>query len=292
MYGAKAHRVGVMRWEPSLDHYDAASLSLVSELRHAIDDGQLVLHYQPQVSLARSEVNAIEALVRWCHPAHGLLQPGQFLPLAEQTDVIEALTRWVLRTALSEVRALGPAYADLSVAVNVSARSIGRASFADEVIAVLRELEVPAERLIIEVTETALLADPPSAAVVLDRLSAAGVSISLDDFGRGQTSLAHLSALPIHELKIDKSFVGDMLDNGAHAAIVRSVIDLGHNLLLRVVAEGVERKEVLSSLRQSGCDIAQGFLLARPMPFTKLDGWLREAYAPAEPSFASTQSTT
>lgn len=275
MYVAKAQHAGVMRYDAKLDHYDAGKLSLVAELRHAIDDGELVLHYQPQTTLTDGRIDAVEALVRWQHPTQGLLSPDKFLALAEQTDLIERLTQWVLSTALGDVRDLDPRWAgDVSVAVNVSARSIGRADFARQVIQTLQALEVPAERLIIEVTETALLTDPARAAGVLKELAAAGVKISLDDFGRGQTSLGYLSALPINELKIDKSFVLDMLQNPAHAAIVRSIVDLGHNLGLRVVGEGIETDEVLTILRQSGCDVAQGFLLARPMPVEALVRWL------------------
>jgi diguanylate cyclase (GGDEF)-like protein len=274
MYFAKAQHSGVVRYDPSLDDYDAAKLSLVGELRHAIDAGQLVLHYQPQATLADGRVEAVEALVRWQHPTHGLLYPDKFLPLAEQTDVIDKLTHWVLRTALSEIRDL-PAPADeLAVAINVSARSIGRIELAGTIIQTLEDLDVPAERLVIEVTETALLADPGRAAAVLTELASAGVKVSLDDFGRGQTSLGYLSALPVHELKIDKSFVLDMLENPAHAAIVRSIVDLGHNLALRVVGEGVETDVVLSALRESECDVAQGFLLARPMAVDQLGAWL------------------
>jgi diguanylate cyclase (GGDEF)-like protein len=277
MYVAKAQHAGVLRYDASLDHYDAARLSLVSELRHAIDDGQLVLHYQPQATLAQDRIDAVEALVRWQHPTHGLLYPGRFLPLAEQTDVIEKLTSWVLRTALAEIDALGPSFAGLCVAVNVSARNIGRAGFADDVIQILNELEVPATRLIVEVTETALLTDPEHAATVLTKLAAAGVRVSIDDFGRGHTSLGYLSDLPIHELKIDRSFVSDMPSNHAHAAVVRSIVDLGHNLALRVVGEGVETEDVLSRLRECDCDIAQGFLLARPMPKEALVAWLHDS---------------
>jgi diguanylate cyclase (GGDEF)-like protein len=273
MYIAKAQHAGVTRYDPSLDHYDAVSLSRVTQLRRAIDDGQLLLHYQPQSTLADGTVRAVEALIRWQHPADGLLYPGSFLPLAEQTDVIDKLTHWVLRTALSEIGDLGAEH-PISVAINVSARSVVRAKFADEVIEILEELDLPAERLIIEVTETALLTDPKRAAGVLARLADAGVKISLDDFGQGQTSLGYLSALPLHELKIDRSFVGDMLDNPAHAAIVRSIIDLGHNLDLRVVGEGVETDQTLTSLHDSGCDVAQGFLLARPMPAREIAEWI------------------
>jgi diguanylate cyclase (GGDEF)-like protein len=267
MYVAKEQHVGAVRYEPALDHYDASNLTLVSQLRQAIDEGQLVLHYQPQMTLADGRIPAVEALVRWQHPTHGLLLPGTFMELAEQTDLIDKLTRWVLDRALEDVRTLDD---QTRVAVNVSARSIVRASFADEVIAALRRSGVAPGRLIVEVTETALLADPERAAAVLTRLANAGVRVSLDDFGRGQTSLSYLSALPIAELKVDRSFVADMLDNSAHAAIVRSIVDLGHNLLLRVVGEGVESDAVLEELRECGCDLAQGFLLARPMPIAEL----------------------
>ncbi len=284
MYGAKAHHTGVMRYSESLNQYDAHNLSLVSGLRTAIEAGQLVLHYQPQISLPDGQVTAVEALVRWQHPTEGLLPPGRFLPLAEQTDVIDRLTRWVIKTALEEVPAC---YPHLSVAVNVSARSLTRGSFDDDVMRILDETGVPPEGLIVEVTETTLLADPERAAEVLRRLSAAGVSISIDDFGQGQTSLAYLSVLPVTELKIDRSFVADMLENGAHESIVRSIIDLGHNLSLRVVGEGIENAEVLAALRAGGCDIAQGFLLARPMPAASLPEWLALDRPNPEPQLAS-----
>jgi diguanylate cyclase (GGDEF)-like protein len=274
MYAAKAQHAGIMRYDRSLDHYDAVSLSRVTQLRRAIDDGQLLLHYQPQTTLGDGSVRTLEALIRWQHPSEGLLYPGTFIPLAEQTDVIDKLTHWVLTTALSEIRDLG-AEEPISVAVNVSARTIVRPKFADEVIGILEELELPADRLIVEVTETALLSDPGRAARVLGRLADAGVKISLDDFGQGQTSLGYLSALPLHELKIDRSFVGDMVDNPAHAAIVHSIIDLGHNLDLRVVGEGVELERTLDRLGDAGCDVAQGFLLARPMPASEIGPWLR-----------------
>jgi predicted signal transduction protein with EAL and GGDEF domain len=275
MYAAKANHAGVVRYEPSLNRFDAANLTRVSKLRRAIDSDELVLHYQPLAALADRKLVAVEALVRWQHPEDGLLYPDQFLPLAEQTDVIDRLTSWVLRTAARQILELAPS-TDLTVAVNVSARSLGKATFADEAIAILEETGLPPTRLIIEVTETALLVDPRRAAEVLQRLSAAGVRVSLDDFGRGQTSLAYLSTLPLDELKIDRSFVFDMLDNPTNAAIVRSIIDLGHNLDLRVVGEGVETNEVLAGLHASGCDVAQGYLLARPMPAEHLHEWIGE----------------
>ncbi len=280
MHAAKALHSGVKRYDSALDRYDAESLTLLTELRRAIQEDQLVLHYQPQVSPRTGRVHAFEALVRWEHPDHGLLSPDRFVPPAEQTDVIDDLTRWVLRRALSDLQHLAEIEPELSVAVNVSARSICRLPFATEVIQILEEQGVAGQRLIVEVTETALLADPDRAAQVLTALADAGIGVSLDDFGRGQTSLGYLSALPLDELKIDRSFVSNMLDDRTHDSIVRSMIDLGRNLGLRVVAEGVETPQVLVSLRQSGSDLVQGYLLGRPMPFAATEAWLRAATAP------------
>jgi diguanylate cyclase (GGDEF)-like protein len=284
MYVAKEQHAGVVRYVPALDHYDAANLGLIGELRRALDADELVLHYQPQMAIADGTVETVEALVRWQHPTKGLLPPDRFLPLAEQTDLIDKLTGWVLRRALGEIRGLGGSKASLTVAVNVSARNFGRADFARQVIQALAEAHVPARRLIIEVTETALLTDPECAALVLAELAGAGVEISLDDFGRGQTSLGYLSELTVHELKVDRGFVTDMRENAAHAAIVRSMIELGHNLSMRVVAEGIETEDVLAQLRDYGCDLAQGYLLARPMPAEQLERWLaRDGGRAAQP---------
>jgi diguanylate cyclase (GGDEF)-like protein len=273
MYTAKAEHTGVVRYDPSQVRYDAGNLGLIAELRHAIDAGQLVLHYQPKLALADGGVEAVEALVRWQHPALGLLAPDRFLPLAEQTDLIDRLTDWVLDRAIADVAALR---SDLAVAVNVSARSLACVDFARRVVAVLRAHRLAPERLIIEITETALLANPDRAATILAALGAEGVRVSIDDFGQGHTSLGYLSALTVHELKIDKSFVLSMLENAAHAAIVRSIVDLGHNLSLRVVGEGVETEAILDVLRRTGCDVAQGYFFARPMPVADLRGWLAD----------------
>lgn len=274
MYVAKAQHLGVARYDQEQDHYDAANLGLVTQLRRAIDNDELVLHYQPKATLGERRVEAVEALVRWQHPVEGLLQPDRFVPWAEQTDLIDRLTDWVLARALADIQGLGQGGEAIAVSVNVSARNLGRHDFADHVISELRANGVDPHRLIVEITETALLTDPHRAAQVLAQLDAAGIRISLDDFGMGQTSLGYLSSLKVHELKIDKSFVVDMLENRAHAAIVRSIVDLGHNLSLTVVGEGVETDEVFEGLRQSGCDLAQGYLLARPMSIGQLREYL------------------
>lgn len=285
MYFAKAQHTAVSRYDATQDHYEASNLELVGSLRNAIEGGELVLHYQPKTTLDDGRVEAVEALVRWQHPNLGLLYPDRFIPLVEQTDLIDRLTEWVLRKALSDMRDLGAEWQDLGVAVNVSARSLNRSTFANQVVETLRSEQIRPGRLTIEITETALLIDPSRALAVLAEIEDAGIKVSLDDFGIGQTSLGYLSALPVDELKIDKSFVMDMLDNPAHAAIVRSIVELGHNLSFSVVAEGVESADVLASLRATGCDTAQGFYFARPMPIDALRIWLSTARAavPSKP---------
>lgn len=273
MYTAKSEHSGVARYDRALDNYDAANLGLIAELRRAISEDELVLHYQPKARVSDGRIDALEALVRWQHPTLGLLPPDRFVPLAEPTDLIERLTEWVLARAVTDIRDLGHSMEHVAVAVNVSARSLGRPDFAERVIDTLDVLGVEHQRLIVEITETALLVDPPRAAAVLGELAAAGVAVSIDDFGVGQTSLGYLSSLPLQELKIDRSFVADITTNGAHMAIVRSIVELGHNLGFRVVAEGVETVEVLGALGETDCDLAQGFLIARPMTLAKLIAW-------------------
>ncbi|MGH9006964.1 MAG: putative bifunctional diguanylate cyclase/phosphodiesterase [Acidimicrobiales bacterium] len=274
LYVAKARKSGVVRYDPVQNHYDPAKLALMGELRQAIEAGQLVLHYQPKMSVADGRVVSVEALVRWQHPRRGLIYPDHFVPLAEQTDLIERLTGWVLARALTDLRGFAHAVPELTMAVNISARNLSRPGFAERIGQTLAQAGAPADRLELELTETALLADPDRAAAVLLQVSQLGVRVSIDDFGKGQTSLGYLSTLPIDELKIDRSFIMDMLSNRGHAAIVRSVVELGHNLDLQVVAEGVESVEVLGELRGLHCDLAQGYLYAKPMPARHLLAWI------------------
>ncbi len=286
MYVAKNDRSGIVRYDRSQNHYDAAKLTLVTELRQAIASGQLVLHYQPKVDIDLQRVTGVESLVRWEHPTRGLLFPDRFIPLVEQTDLIDDLTAWVMRQALDDLGRLGPPFEDLSVAVNISARNLGRVGFAAQVIQALAEARVPAERLTVEVTETAIMADPVRAAAALSEMTDAGVRVSIDDFGSGQTSLGMLSKLPISELKIDLDFIRDVDTNSAHAGIVRSIVELGHHLELTVVAEGVETVEALSVVATTGCDLVQGYLYARPMPLVQLVAWLDEVSVAPPVKFA------
>jgi diguanylate cyclase (GGDEF)-like protein len=261
---AKTEHRGVVAYCPEQESYDSTALTLVAELVDAIDDGQLVLHYQPKGDLRTLTVTAFEALVRWQHPTRGLLLPDAFLPQVEQTELIDDLTRWVLRTVGESLPGLDPS-GTVSVAVNVSACSLARPDFAQEVIEELGRSGTDPRRVILELTETAILVDPPRARQTLTDLHGHGLRISIDDFGAGQTSLSYLATMPLAELKIDKAFVLSMDTDPRNAAIVRSVIELGHSLGLRVVAEGVETEHALRGLTALGCDTAQGFLLSPPV---------------------------
>jgi diguanylate cyclase len=273
MYSAKERHAGISRYAAEQNHFVASDLALMADLRQAIDNDELTLHYQPQISIESGEVEAIEALVRWNHPTQGLLYPDRFIMLAEKTDIIDRLTDWVLHRALAEVHQLPADQGALRVSINVSARNLSKPGFASKVIDALLESEMTPDRLVVEVTETALMADPEGAAKALGELSSAGIQLSIDDFGVGQTSLSYLSSLPISELKIDRMFITDMNQNFGHAAIVRSIIDLAHNLGFRVVGEGIEDEPVLDQLTTGQCDVAQGYLFARPMAAEALRAW-------------------
>ncbi len=278
MYVAKRQHTGIARYRPDQDQYDSATLTLVAQLGAAIAADQLVLHFQPKGNLADGQVVAVEALVRWQHPTRGLLYPDAFVTAAEQTELIEDLTRWVLRRACSVLPQLDPT-GRLAVAVNVSARSLARPEFAADVLEILAESRTAPSRVFLEITETALMVDPVRAVRTLSQLTRAGVRISIDDFGAGHTSLGYLATLPIAELKIDKAFVLAMLSDERNTAIVRSVIELGHSLGFTVTAEGVETTQILNRLDELGCDTVQGYLLARPAPAAELADRMAQATA-------------
>jgi diguanylate cyclase (GGDEF)-like protein len=280
MYAAKEHHLGVARYEVGQNHFVAADLALMADLRLAIDNNELTLHYQPQISVTSGKVEAVEALVRWEHPGEGMIYPDRFIGLAEKTDLIDRLTDWVIQRALTDAVGFRLHASDLRIAVNISARNLSKPGFSSKVVLALVQSGFAPERLILEVTETALMTDPLRATQSLEELGAAGVSLSIDDFGVGQTSLSYLSSLPISELKIDRSFITDMRHDESHAAIVRAIVDLGHNLGFRVVGEGVEDVAVFHELSIIGCDIAQGYHFARPMTIDGLNEWLARRHAP------------
>jgi EAL domain-containing protein (putative c-di-GMP-specific phosphodiesterase class I) len=262
---------------PDLDEHSPDRLALVSELRRAIDNGELVLHFQPTVSYASRSVHGVEALARWRHPVRGLVPPGEFIPLAERTGLIAPLGNWVLRTAVAQVAEWSAQGIELTVAVNLSQRNLADPDLPDIVEAVLAQHGVAAERLVLEVTESTLMSDPDLAVATIERLREMGLSLAIDDFGTGYSSLAHLSRLPVQELKIDRSFIQQMAAEPSDSAIVRSTISLAHELGLRIVAEGVEDEHMLDLLERLGADVAQGFHIARPMPAEELEAWLAES---------------
>jgi diguanylate cyclase (GGDEF)-like protein len=277
MYQAKAAQRGPQLYAPERDEHTRDRLAMITELRDAIANDELVLHYQPLVSLDTGATTAVEALVRWQHPTRGLLAPGEFIALAEQTGVMRPLTLHILKLALGQVRHWRDAHGvHVAVAVNVSATNVLDDRFAEDVRAALACAELDPSALILEVTENIVMGDPARAMAVLTSLSKLGIRVALDDYGTGYSSLAQLKRLAVDELKIDRSFVTDMHRNDDDAAIVRSTIELAHSLKLRVVAEGVEHAESLDLLRALGAERAQGYYLSRPLPPERLLGWLQQ----------------
>ena len=281
MYVAKTSHTSVAAYEDRLDRNTPDRLTLLSELRTAIGNGELEMHYQPQVDLRTGVVEGVEALVRWRHPRRGLLGPDLFLPIAEETGLIHQLTSWVLDASLDQLRRW---HADprmgvdrhFTMSVNLSTHSLLDEAFATEVGVALDRFGVAPSQLVLEITETTLMADPTRAQRVLTELAGRGVRFAIDDFGTGYSSLAALKGLPVHDLKIDKSFVRDMHEDCDDATIVRSVIELGHTLGLRTIAEGVEHLEVRDLLTSLGCDSAQGYAFAPPMAPAELLVWIAE----------------
>src|SRR4051794_18261321 len=289
MYAAKEGGRGYVLFEPQLDRYSPRRLSLAGSLRAAIADGEIVLFFQPKAELTSGKIVGVEALARWQHPRLGLIGPSEFVPIAEQTGLIGPLTSHVLEQALRQVRRWSEQGEELSVAVNLSARSFLDAQLAVEIPRLLEATGVDARLLELEITESMLMIDPARAKATLERLSAIGLSLSVDDFGTGYSSLANLKRLPVDGIKIDKSFVIDMPHDASDAAIVRSTIDLAHNLGLRVVAEGVESHEAWRRLEDLGCDLAQGFHVSRPVPAEAMTRLLVERRAAAEAEAAQPQ---
>ncbi|HLY83454.1 MAG TPA: EAL domain-containing protein, partial [Acidimicrobiales bacterium] len=287
MYIAKGSHANVASYHEDLNANTPARLALLGELRVAIATGQLVLHYQPKAALGSGQIQGVEALIRWQHPTLGLVAPDQFIPLAERTGLIKPLTSWVLNTALGQLhqwrdQSEHQLPAELTMAINISPRNLLDDNFPAEVAAALDRSQVPPGLLELELTESAIMVDPLRAHRLLTELAAGGVRLSIDDFGTGYSSLAYLKNLPVDQLKIDQSFVLHMHDDPNDAIIVRSVIDLGHNLGLQTVAEGIEDLDTWEQLTNLGCDSAQGYFLARPMPAAEFESWLRQRDAPVK----------
>ncbi|HEV2089294.1 MAG TPA: bifunctional diguanylate cyclase/phosphodiesterase, partial [Cryptosporangiaceae bacterium] len=273
-YAAKNNPRSIQVYRMAMESRSTHRLGLASELRRAIDDDALTVHYQPRVGLADRELVGVECLVRWEHPEHGLVSPDDFIPVAEHTGLVGALTSRVLRTALVQCRQWHDAGRPLGVSVNLSPRSLLDADFPGELEQMLGEVGVPPEHLTLEITEGGIVAETDRPLPPLRRLFDLGVRLAVDDFGTGYSALAYLRRLPVHEVKIDKSFVLGMATDSGDLGIVRAIVDLSRHLGLTVVAEGVESEMTLTLLEEMGCDVAQGFLFSRPLPYERLEAWM------------------
>jgi diguanylate cyclase (GGDEF)-like protein len=270
MYLAKSTHAGTALYDAEQDSSDAARLALAGELRHAIETEQLVLHFQPKAELDGGCIVGVEALVRWIHPERGFIPPNDFIPIAERTGLIKPLSRYVVAAALRQCGEWRAEGLDLHVAVNLTIPDLLDLELPSFIQELLAEHKVRPDQLELEITESTILADPFRVRQVLTALNEVGLRIAIDDFGTGYSSLAYLRRLPVQTIKIDRSFVMDMCENASDATIVRSTIDLAHNLGLDVVAEGVETEETWAALRAQGCTLAQGYLISKPVAADEL----------------------
>jgi diguanylate cyclase (GGDEF)-like protein len=276
MYAAKEAQADFKVYCADQNEHTVRRLSVLSDIRHALNSDQIVVYYQPIVDLDDLTVTGAEGLVRWEHPERGLIPPNAFVQTVEQTGLIGPLTRHVLERAIAECAGWRKAGRPLSVAVNLSVRNLLDRDLPREIDRLLSTYSLPPEALQLEITESMIMSDPERAMATVTRLSDLGVRLSVDDFGTGYSSLANLRRLPIDELKIDRSFVSPMLADESDLIIVRSTINLGHDLGLKIIAEGVEDRDTLDHLALLGCDLAQGYHLSRPLPGDGFERWLRE----------------
>lgn len=281
---AKDERLAVYR--PAIGEVYQRRFQLVSQFRHAVDDGQVTVHYQPKLSLVEKELIGVEALVRWMHPEYGFVSPAELIEAIEPTSAIDVLFAHVLDQSLTQIANWADRGMRIAVAVNLSVRNLLAPNLAATVAAGLARHRVPSELLTLEVTESSVMNQPERSLPVLQELHAMGIRLSVDDFGTGYSSLAYLRRLPIDELKIDRSFVQGMVTDLGDLAIVRAIIDLGHSLGMRVIAEGVEEEAGRDALRSMRCDAMQGFLLSRPLPIDRFEAWLNSRTITAEEEFA------
>jgi diguanylate cyclase (GGDEF)-like protein len=278
LYVAKAQHSGVEIWVPGYEVSHPDMLGIALEMSGALDRGEIVVHYQPKISLADGAVTGVEALVRWQHPERGMIPPGVFVPHAERTGLMQRLTRHVLQAALRDRDAWLAEGLALDVAVNISVSLLDR-DLPGELRSLLAQHSCEPEAVTLEITEDTVMADPELATEVLGMLAELGVRLSIDDFGTGYSSLAYLKNLPVCEIKIDRAFVGQLTQQADDAMIVRSTIDLGHNLGLEVVAEGIEDEATWNALRSLGCEYGQGFYMSKPIPAEEIVLFERESWS-------------
>ncbi|HEY4485924.1 MAG TPA: EAL domain-containing protein [Nitrospiria bacterium] len=277
MYEAKKSGRGYARYLPEKDHYSPRRLALIGELRHAIENDELVLHYQPKIDLRTRRTIEVEGLVRWNHPHRGMIRPDEFIPTAERTGLIKPLTEWVINSAFQQGRDWHRMGLSLAMAVNVSVRNLQDPEFPGWLANRLKSSGLSPGDVRLEITESAIMIEPEETIEVLKRIKETGVKLSINDFGTGSTSLSLLEKMPVDGIKVDKSFVFKQAQGNGGSVFIRSMVDLAHHLGYTVVAEGVEHPEVLNQLVAMGCDEAQGYHMAKPMPADDLTMWLHES---------------
>ncbi|WP_068826205.1 putative bifunctional diguanylate cyclase/phosphodiesterase [Pseudomonas sp. BMS12] len=263
-------------YQQGRDDAHLRQVNLVRDLRHAAANGELLLYYQPKLDMRSRQAHGAEALLRWNHPQYGMVSPGEFIPLAERTGSIQLLTAWVIEEALRQLHLWNQRGLKLQVSLNISAEDLVSLDLDERIATLLEAHEVPAEQLVLEITESAVMQDPALALEVLQRLRQRGLPLSVDDFGTGYSSLAQLKRMPVQELKIDQAFIRELDAHSEDAVIVRSTIEMSHALGLRVVAEGIEQRATLELLTAWGCDIAQGYLIGKPLPANAFEHWLQQ----------------
>lgn len=277
LYMARNSKAGHAVYDPSFDEHSPQRLTLMSELRHAIQRDELVLHYQAKVSLKTNQVHGVEALIRWNHPKHGFIPPEEFILMAERTRTIQQVTTWVLRQAFTDCAKWNLAGKELKVSINLSTKDLHDPELPDFIEGIRAATKVNPSWIMFEITEGSIMTDPEQALEILQRLDSMGYQLAIDDYGTGYSSLAYLKKMPLNELKIDRSFVQDLLSDENDAVIVSATINLAHNLGLETVAEGVENKETLAKLKEFGCDIAQGYYINKPLTAEGIDQWLENS---------------
>ncbi len=276
MYAAKRSGNSYSVYREQDDPYDASRLVLRADLRRAIEQRELVLFYQPQVAVATGQITGVEALARWSHPDRGWIPPGEFIPVAERMGLIKPLTATVIEMAAGQCQLWEKAGQPLTVAINVSMRDLLDPEFPQGVKAILARAKADPRRLKLEITESAIMSEPSRVHDTMNRLRELGVGFSIDDFGTGYSSLAYLQRLPVEEIKVDRTFVGQLTKDEGSAAIVRATIELAKSLGLEVVAEGVEDAATWSILQRMRCFAAQGYFLSKALPVPDLENWLSE----------------
>jgi EAL domain-containing protein (putative c-di-GMP-specific phosphodiesterase class I) len=277
MYHAKRKGQSFTFYDLAMDQDNLFEITMETALREAVEQGNFDLYYQPKINLQLGRITGVEALIRWTHPEHGFISPEKFIPLAEQTNQIQPLTHWVLNTALRQCAQWHAEGIKIGVSVNLSAHSLSDINLLDTIRHALAQAQIAPEWLTLELTETAIMSDASRALHTLSRLDSMNVRLSVDDFGTGYSSLAYLKRFPVDEIKIDKSFVIDMLEDASDAVIVRSTIDLAHNMGMSVVAEGIESQAAWDKLAALHCNFGQGFYMCRPCPAEQLDEWLHNS---------------